>query len=209
MSCLDYDDLIEYSPHYYESDENIDGEALACSKCKMFFDTQRKLRCHTAVVHNGWPLVLHEGVDETEVPVKVVYVCSLCFGQYEVVEDLRRHMKELHKYQSAEENQEQQVLTYPIKSDEFPDSAKEHLKKISESTASQNATENSTCLTVPISVSALPIDDANLEMRPLPFKNFRLLLRSKMHLRLVLLYTIVFNLMKHLTFKICITKITR
>ncbi|XP_034481974.1 zinc finger protein 48 [Drosophila innubila] len=87
-----------------------------------------------------------------ELPPRIVYVCSLCLRQYDLMEDLRGHMMFFHGYQ-------------PIKAD----SAKQEKAQKTE-THNQLASR----------MDSPPPPPA--ELQPMPFKDFRLALRVKMQI---------------------------
>ncbi|XP_053955533.1 transcriptional repressor CTCF [Anastrepha ludens] len=98
---------------------------------------------------------------------RIVYVCNMCFRQYMLVEDLRGHMIEYHKFRPKIEAQPRPEKKIALKNSENVQAAvEEKLTDISEPQIDPTPTE----VLIP-------------EMRPMPFKNFRIVLRSKMILR--------------------------
>lgn len=96
---------------------------------------------------------------------RVVLVCFLCFRQYDLEEDLRGHMIEYHKYKLIKE---------PAKNN----SEIEIKKALDEVEKNENpAAEAEVKEQLPL------ISSIDNEMKPMPFKDFRLLLRCNMALK--------------------------
>ncbi|XP_073842403.1 zinc finger protein 711 [Musca autumnalis] len=97
---------------------------------------------------------------ECEPEPRIVYVCALCLRHYDLKEDLRGHMIEYHKCVPKD-------------------------KGIKTSTKCETTKEDTTKQdTTSITISEKSIDTPiNLEVKPVPFKDFRLILRKNMHLK--------------------------
>ncbi|XP_062129846.1 zinc finger protein 449 [Drosophila sulfurigaster albostrigata] len=86
-----------------------------------------------------------------ELPARIVYVCSLCLRQYDLLEDLRGHMMFFHGYKP------------------LPTSGVKQL----------NAKQTETQLSKRVSMPP-PSPSPPAELQPMPFKDFRLALRVNM-----------------------------
>ncbi|XP_075160933.1 uncharacterized protein LOC142233788 [Haematobia irritans] len=112
-----------------------------------------------------------ENVNEIEPPTRIILVCALCFRQYDLKEDLRGHLIEYHKYVPIEDKKQEK--TNP----KSTTNAKEKtLKK--DPRESQNQIQK---VTVPKEINEE--SQSHLEVKPVPFKDFRLILRQKMNLK--------------------------
>ncbi|XP_017479280.1 PREDICTED: zinc finger protein 879 [Rhagoletis zephyria] len=98
---------------------------------------------------------------------RVIYVCNMCFRQYTLIEDLRGHMIEYHK-------------CIPIAETKLKSNEKYGLQNPDDFHAA--ATEDSKNLPAPELTPTEPLLPKP-ELRPMPFKNFRIVLRSKMTMR--------------------------
>lgn len=106
-------------------------------------------------------------INEDSMPPRIISVCILCFRQYDLVEDLRGHMIEYHKYVPIEEDITDNTKTKCDANKSEPTKTVEKPQEISTA--------------VPIVV--LPECQDVLEIKPVPFKDFRLLLRRNMNLK--------------------------
>lgn len=85
----------------------------------------------------------------------IIYVCNICFRQYTLIEDLRGHFIEYHKC----------------------------TPRVAESSSTEGKSvelTNKVCQTIETGGEAQKEECVKLEIRPMPFKNFRIVLRSKM-----------------------------
>lgn len=104
-----------------------------------------------------------------EIPPRIILVCFLCFRQYDLVEDLRGHMIEYHKYR-------------PIQQDS-PKSIDNTDKKESKFENPQNEENDAKCSNDSIADASAAVAVTDSDMKPMPFKDFRLILRSNMGLK--------------------------
>ncbi|XP_037820855.1 PR domain zinc finger protein 5 [Lucilia sericata] len=100
-----------------------------------------------------------------DLPPRIILVCFLCFREYDLEEDLRGHMIEYHKFNLKEEP-EQKMTKRETKEEPTPEENVEQVEK--------QASEVKEEIDKPL------IDN---EMKPVPFKDFRLILRSEMSLK--------------------------
>ncbi|XP_030385705.1 zinc finger protein 559 [Scaptodrosophila lebanonensis] len=110
---------------------------------------------------NATPRAEEEEITETP---RIIYVCSLCLRQYDLLEDLRGHMMFYHGYQPITQT----------KARSNANAAKELKKK----------SENDSILPEPRFSHVVTVAPAESrpELRPMPFKDFRILLRAHMKL---------------------------
>jgi len=92
---------------------------------------------------------------------RIVYVCSLCLRQYDLQEDLRGHLVYFHGYEP--------ISTPSVKNKTAKTSTKEQTAAGSNSQDKQTVVERSENSEPPAS-----------ELQPMPFKDFRLVLRANM-----------------------------
>lgn len=97
-----------------------------------------------------------------EHPPRIVYVCSLCLRQYDLQEDLRGHMVYFHGCEPI-----QSVPGTKTKSAK-PTAKQQHL-------ASRNAQDKQI-----LDLQVEDVDQVPSELQPMPFKDFRLVLRANM-----------------------------
>lgn len=102
--------------------------------------------------------------DNDELSTRIILVCFLCFRQYDLEEDLRGHMIEYHKYKLTDEP------SHEICEVENKETAEEivQVETPSPKKEEQNEVEKHVM---------------ESEMKPVPFKDFRLILRSNMSLK--------------------------
>ncbi|XP_037932871.1 PR domain zinc finger protein 5-like [Teleopsis dalmanni] len=169
INKYDSDGVIEYCPEDFiecEIEEEVPviktehsrfAETFQCSKCPYQDSSLDQVRTHYYVVHEGWPLVTL-AQEEEETDTNIVFVCSLCFRQYSLEEDLRGHMIEYHKCVPIEETDGKTVDVAEIVD-----------KQISEFKELLD-----THKTIP---------QIEQEVRPMAFKDFRLFLRVNLKIR--------------------------
>ncbi|XP_055843447.1 zinc finger protein 91 [Episyrphus balteatus] len=146
-----FDEIIAFSPEIVENPENVKQiTAFQCSKCD-FID------CKHEIVQQHQKLHDKPQEDYTEV---VVYVCSLCYGQYNSVEDLRGHMIEFHKCK-------------PIKADSNKSKREQPKADLSESI------ENNPKVVVGKDEKV----EKSLPLLPVPLKEFKLIIRRNLVLK--------------------------
>ncbi|XP_055912041.1 zinc finger protein 99 [Eupeodes corollae] len=147
-----FDEIIEFSPETEIVVENQDNvkqiTAFQCSKCEFIDSKQEIVEKHQK---------FHEKPPEecTEV---VIYVCSLCYGQYNSIEDLRGHMIEFHKCKPIEKETKKSK-----------DQPKNDLK------TDENDTE-----AVPSVLAKEEKVDNPLALLPVPLKDFKLIIRRNL-----------------------------
>ncbi|XP_011291023.2 oocyte zinc finger protein XlCOF28 [Musca domestica] len=111
-----------------------------------------------------------QNTQEPEPPPRIIFVCSLCLRQYDLKEDLRGHMIEYHK-------------CVPI-------------DRVTKADTTLKLENNEDCKE---EKPAMTMAEANLETRicpeikPLPFKDFRLILRQRMNLKCTAAATCVYK----------------
>lgn len=114
---------------------------------------------------NSYPETFRSGLNGTK--VDIVFVCNICFRQYTLIEDLRGHLIEYHKFKPKIE----QNLT--------PEQISLRNNDLNWNTTPHNATN----------ASSMEMEEyhrnetSKLDIRPMPFRNLRVVLRSKMILR--------------------------
>lgn len=101
-----------------------------------------------------------------EMPPRIILVCFLCFRQYDLVEDLRGHMIEYHHYRPIKQTSSKPLNQTDEKESKFEQRPKE------ESVLTCN---QSSRMDLPAVIDS--------DMKPMPFKDFRLILRSNMGLK--------------------------
>lgn len=107
-------------------------------------------------------------IQDCEPPPRIVFVCVLCYRHYDLKEDLRGHMIEYHKYipiVDVKPTEESKVLLEKRQQNEIKEEIEEEFISITSSEAN--------------------VDEPKKfrEIKPVPFKNFRLILREKMYLK--------------------------
>ncbi|TMW45018.1 hypothetical protein DOY81_009902, partial [Sarcophaga bullata] len=103
-----------------------------------------------------------------EIPPRIILVCFLCFRQYDLVEDLRGHMIEYHKYRPIKENSPKPINKTDEKQSIVNTQNEEKVVKVTNDSVTD------------LSVTTAVIDS---DLKPMPFKDFRLILRSNMGLK--------------------------
>lgn len=103
-----FDEFIAFSPEPEVIDNpNPDNvkqiTAFQCTKCN-FIDSKQEIVEQHQKTHDKPP------EPYTEV---VVYVCTLCYGQYNSVEDLRGHMIEFHKCKPLKDENDKKSIKNP------------------------------------------------------------------------------------------------
>ncbi|KAM7358002.1 uncharacterized protein ACRADG_003127 isoform 2-T2 [Cochliomyia hominivorax] len=98
---------------------------------------------------------------DDELTSRVILVCFLCFRQYDLEEDLRGHMIEYHKYRPKDES---------------------HDAETNNNTVTGKVVQIVDQVSVEDEEQQKPFNP-NHEMKPMPFKDFRLILRSNMSLK--------------------------
>lgn len=93
----------------------------------------------------------------------IIYVCNICFRQYTLIEDLRGHFIEYHK-----------CTTKVAESSSTEGKSVELTNKDCQSVGTEESDNLRNLL------NSSQKDIVKLEIRPMPFKNFRIVLRSKM-----------------------------
>ncbi|XP_018783875.1 PREDICTED: zinc finger protein 64 homolog, isoforms 1 and 2 isoform X3 [Bactrocera latifrons] len=94
----------------------------------------------------------------------IIYVCNICFRQYTLIEDLRGHFIEYHKCTP--------------KVAEIPSKEGKSVELTNKDCQTAGAEESDKLRN--LQIESQKEDCVKLEIRPMPFKNFRIVLRSKM-----------------------------
>lgn len=154
-----FDEFIAFSPEP-ETVENVNENvkqitAFQCSKCD-FIDSKQEVVLEHKKSHDKPPPPYSE---------VVIYVCSICYGQYNSVEDLRGHMIEYHKCKPIKDNQDKKF--------------KKDLKKDAvDQVESQTKIEPEVNREKKVSKS--------LALLPVPLKDFKLIIRKNLSLKCTL-----------------------
>ncbi|XP_039966136.1 zinc finger protein 583 isoform X2 [Bactrocera tryoni] len=94
----------------------------------------------------------------------IVYVCNICFRQYTLIEDLRGHFIEYHKC--------------TLRVAESPSTEGKSVELTNKDCQTAGVEESDELRN--LQIESQKEDCVKVEIRPMPFKNFRIVLRSKM-----------------------------
>ncbi|XP_011181360.1 zinc finger protein 91 isoform X1 [Zeugodacus cucurbitae] len=113
---------------------------------------------------NSYPDSVGMSLNDVNMDTNIIYVCNICFRQYTLLEDLRGHFIEYHKCTPK-------VAERPLKEGNS-------FAPINKNCQTVETEESDDLQNLQIETEKEKV--VKLEIRPMPFKSFRIVLRSKM-----------------------------